>query len=97
MKPLRLSPRAERDLEEIAEYIARDNQARARTFVEELVDHCRRLPENPEAYPRRDELGRGMRIAVHRRYLIVFRERANELRVERILHGARNLGSVFKS
>jgi toxin ParE1/3/4 len=97
VKILRLSPRAARDLEDIAEYIARDNRPRALTFVDELLAHCRRLPENPQAYPRRDELGRGIRMAVHQSYLILFREQAEEIRVERIIHGARQLSRIFKS
>ena len=39
----RFSRRAEADLKEIATYIARDNPARAVTFVQELREHCRGL------------------------------------------------------
>jgi len=52
------------------------------------------LPENPEAYPRRDEISRGM--TVHGRYLMLFRVRPQEVRIERIVHGARDLGNVLK-
>jgi len=97
MKALRLSPRAANDLEDISDYIARDDKIRALTFIEELREHCRRLPENPEAYLRRDELSHGIRVAVHGRYLILFRVRPQEVRIERIVHGARDLGNVFKS
>jgi toxin ParE1/3/4 len=34
------SPRAEADLEEIGDYIARDNPARAISFLDELRAHC---------------------------------------------------------
>jgi toxin ParE1/3/4 len=34
------SPRAEADLEDIGDYIARDNPARAISFLEELRSHC---------------------------------------------------------
>jgi plasmid stabilization system protein ParE len=97
MKLLRLSPRAESDLEGIAEYIARDNRARAFSFVEELLSLCRRLPENPQAYPRRDGIRRGIRLAVHGRYLILFRVLPSEIRVERIVHSARDLSRILKS
>jgi plasmid stabilization system protein ParE len=38
---LLLSPRAAADLEEIADYITRDNPARAASFVAELEAKCR--------------------------------------------------------
>ena len=31
---------AEADLEEIGDYIARDNEARAETFVAEIIERC---------------------------------------------------------
>ena len=46
---LRFSRRAEADLEEITAYIARDNPARAVTYVRELREHCRGLLTFPEA------------------------------------------------
>jgi toxin ParE1/3/4 len=72
------SPRAEADLEQIGDYLARDNPARAISFLEELRAHC-------------DDLATGLRMAVHGRYLILFRANPDEVRIERILHGARRL------
>ncbi len=90
---LLLSPRAAADLEEIAEYIARDNQARAATFVAELEAKCRAVAEKPELYALRADLAPGLRMAVHGRYLVMYRDLPDEdtVRVERVLHGARNL------
>jgi toxin ParE1/3/4 len=90
---LLLSPRAAADLEDIAEYIARDNPARAATFVEELEATCRAVAAAPDIYPARPDLAPGLRMAVHGRYLVLFRELPgqNAVRVERVLHGARNL------
>ena len=90
---LLLSPRAAADLEDIAEYIARDNPERAATFVEELEAKCRAVAAAPDIYPARPDLAPGLRMAVHVRYLVLFRELPgqNAVRVERVLHGARNL------
>ncbi len=90
---LLLSPRAAADLDDIAEYIARDNPERAVTFVEELEAKCRAVAAAPETYPPRPDLASGLRVAVHGRYLVLFREfpGQNAVRVERVLHGARNL------
>ena len=96
MRPSRLSPRTAGDLEEIGDYIARDNPARAVSFVEELREACKRLPESPESHPTRSEFGAGLRVAIYRRYMIFFRVLPNEVRVERILHGARDLPRTLK-
>ncbi len=90
---LLLSPRAAADLEDIAEYIARDNPERAATFVEELEAKCRAVAAAPDIYPARPDLAPGLRMAVHGRYLVLFRELPGQsaVRVERVLHGARNL------
>jgi toxin ParE1/3/4 len=90
---LLLSPRAAADLEDIAEYIARDNPERAATFVDELEAKCRAVAAAPDIYPARPDLAPGLRMAVHGRYLVLFRELPGQtaVRVERVLHGARNL------
>jgi toxin ParE1/3/4 len=90
---LLLSPRAAADLEDIAEYIARDNPERAATFIEELEATCRAVAATPDIYPARPDLAPGLRMAVHGRYLVLFRELPGQsaVRVERVLHGARNL------
>jgi len=94
---LLLSPRAAADLEDIAGYIARDNPQRAMTFVEELEAKCRAVAVNPQIYPARPDLAPGLRMAVHGRYLVFFRNLPGEnaVRVERVLHGARNLPRLF--
>ncbi len=90
---LLLSPRAVADLEEIADYISRDNPVRAASFVTELEAKCREIAEVPMLYPARSDLALGLRMAVHGRYLLLYREQSGEntVRIERVLHGSRNL------
>ena len=90
---LLLSPRAAADLEEIADYIARDNPVRAARLVVELEGKCRGVAPSPELYPARTDLAPGLRMAVHGRYLVLYRDLPGEdtVRIERVLHGARNL------
>jgi len=94
---LLLSPRAAADLEEIGETIARDNAARAASFVAELEAKCRAVAANPGIYPARQDLMPGLRMAVHGRYLVFYRDLPGEdtVRVERVLHGARDLPRLF--
>jgi toxin ParE1/3/4 len=90
---LLISPRAAADLEEIADYIARDSPARAAIFVAELEAKCRAAAATLELYPARHDLAPGLRMAVHRRYLVFYRDlpAENTVRIERVLHGARYL------
>jgi len=83
------SPRASADLEEIGDYIARENPARAISFVEELREHCGAILVAPASYAPREELGAGVRMAIHGRYLILFRANVDVVRRERIRHSAR--------
>lgn len=94
---LLLSPRAAIDLEEIAEYIARDNPVRAASFVAELEAKCRAVAETPELYPTRTDLAPGLRMAVHGRYLVLYRDQLDEnaVRIERVVHGSRNLSRLI--
>lgn len=88
------SPAAERDLEEIGDYIAQDNPVRAVTFIRELRQHCQRILEAPRAAPVWPELGDNVRMTVHGRYLILYTLTEAAIRKERVLHGARNRPSI---
>jgi toxin ParE1/3/4 len=90
---LRFSRQAERDIEEIGDFIARDNPRRAVTFIAELRDRCRRIVEFPRAAPLRPALGKGVRCVVFGRYLIFYVAHARLLEVRRVLHGARNVSA----
>ncbi|MDE2516980.1 MAG: type II toxin-antitoxin system RelE/ParE family toxin [Rhodospirillales bacterium] len=94
---LLLSPSAAADLEEIAEYIARDNPVRAASFIAELEATCRAIAHTPEIHVARPDLAPGLRMAVHGRYLVFYRHLPAEtaVRVERVLHSARNLPQLF--
>ncbi len=88
------SPLAEFDLEEIGDYIARDNPSRALSFVREIRELCEDIKDMPEAYPLRPDLGDNIRMIPFKAYLI-FYSAGEEIRIERVLHGARNYSSLF--
>lgn len=87
----RFSRQAETDITEIGDYIARDNPARAVSFVRELRARCRQLTDFPEAAPVRPALGEGVRMSVFGPYLIFYVVRSDVLEIRRIVHGARDL------
>ena len=95
MPAYRLRPKALEDLEAIADTIAADNPARAVAFIDEIRALCARIAEQPRAYPRREDLAKGLRQAVHGRYLVLFTAGRNGVVVERVLHGARRLEDLL--
>lgn len=89
------SPRAMLDLEEIGDYIARDNPKRALSFLAEIEEHCQRIAELPSGFPKRDDIRPGLQMGVHGNYLILFTTDETAVRIERIVHGARRLRELI--
>ncbi|WJY16922.1 type II toxin-antitoxin system RelE/ParE family toxin [Pectobacteriaceae bacterium CE90] len=92
---LGISPLAEQDMEAIGDYIAQDNPVRAVSFMEELYQQCLLIAETPVIYRERPELGQCVRSCSYGRYLIVFSVLDTEVRVERLLHGSRDITTLF--
>jgi toxin ParE1/3/4 len=89
------SPLAELDLEEIGDYIARDNPGRAVSFIREIRERCVKIAAAPTGAPLRSDLGEGIRMVVFGNYLIFYTADPESVRVERILHGARHIRDLF--
>ncbi|HFD2064176.1 TPA: type II toxin-antitoxin system RelE/ParE family toxin [Serratia marcescens] len=92
---LGISPLAELDLEALGDWIAQDNPVRALSFTEELYQQCLLIAESPALYRERPELGNGIRGSAYGRYLLLFRVLDTEVRIERIVHGARDINRVL--
>ena len=92
-----ISPLAERDLEEIGDYIARDNPLRAVSFINEIAEQCAKIAEGPEHYRAWKELDENIRVCPFSSWLIVFSFHAQRVRIERILHGARDIRRLLTS
>jgi len=92
---LRLSPFVPGDLEEIAEYIARDSPRHAARTLRMLRTRIREIAKHPEMYRLRPELGEDARVAPVGNYLILFRIRQNTVRIERVLQGNRDISGIF--
>ena len=93
---IRISRRAEMDLAEITDFIALDNLGRAHQFEEELLQHAQKIGLTPLAYVERPDLAPGLRSCAHGAYVIFFTVHADGVRIERILHGARDLGPMLR-
>jgi len=93
--PCVFSPHAAIDLEDIGDYIARENPERAVTFILEMKERCDKIAATPRAFPLRPELGEGFRMMVFKSYLVFYRIDGDTVRIERVLHGARNIQALF--
>lgn len=94
---LEFSSAANADLVEIASFIARDNVPRAVTFVDELEATCTRLVDYPHSGVARSDIRAGLRSKPHGSYVIFYSVLETVIRIERILHGARDSGSTLSA
>lgn len=97
MAPVTFSPKSRQDLLDIGDHIAKDSRANARHFVGKLIKQCERIGNAPMGYVGREDLAPGLRMAALHRYVIFFRVIDGTVRIERVLHGARNLPAVVGS
>ena len=77
-------------VDEIAEFIAKDNPSRATSFVLELKDAVTRL----QVHPGMGRAGRvpGTReLVLHKNYIAIYRVRGDDVEILRLLHAARKL------
>jgi len=88
---LRLSPCVPGDLEEIAEYIAQDSPRHATRMLHLLRARMKEIARNPKIFRLRPEIGAEARLATVGNYVILFRIRQNAVRIERVVHGSRDL------
>jgi plasmid stabilization system protein ParE len=90
------SAQAKAGLRSIALYIARDNKARALSFVGELRQKATDISRNPLAYPLVSRFeDRRIRRRVFRDYLIFYRADADAVYIVHILHGAQDYEALL--
>lgn len=86
----RLSKLAEKDLLEVAVYIARDNKTAARNWTANIKAKCKLLGEMPDLGVKRYDLRDGLKTYPVGRYLIVYKDVETGVEIIRVLHGARD-------
>jgi plasmid stabilization system protein ParE len=90
------SAAAKAGLREIAFYIARDNSARAISFVRELRTKARDIAKMPRAFPLIPRYEHhGIRQRPYGNYLIFYRIEDDCISIIHILHAARDYGSLL--
>lgn len=90
------SNEAEGDLEQIGDFIARDNPLRAYSFIRELRISCDTLAQMTESFPVMPRYEQqGYRRRVHGNYLIFYRVDDDRVSIIRILHGAMDYAALL--
>jgi toxin ParE1/3/4 len=96
MGTVRLSHLADIDLDEIRDYIARDNPTAANSKLDKLFDALELLANNSELGERRHDLGENLRAFVVRPYIVFYHPAADGIHVARVIHGARDFPKLFQ-
>lgn len=93
---VRISRRASADLEEIADWIARDNPAHADSFVNELLERGLSLVRHPRRFPRVGTIGGEpvYKLGWHD-YVLLYRISSDSVEIARILHGKRDWAGML--
>lgn len=92
-----LSSRARRDILVIWNYIADDNEQAADRFIDFLIQHFKLLERNPHIGRRRDDLRAGYRSFPVGQYLVFYRVVDSVIQVMHVVHGKRDIESLFGS
>jgi toxin ParE1/3/4 len=93
---IRISPRASEDLTEIWSYIADDSVPNADAFIDKLYETIELLARLPGSGRHREELAPGIQSFPFGRYVIFYRGVASAIEIVRVLHGARDIESIFE-
>jgi toxin ParE1/3/4 len=97
MSRFRLSPLADRDLNEVADYLADRNPSAAVHELERLFQKFAALANQPMMGELRRDLPGNLRCFTTGNYVILYEPSPDGIRVARVVHAARDLGSVLRS
>ena len=95
MKQVRIASAAEKDLEEIWLYIAVDNVDAADKFIDRVLDQLGFLAGTPRMGRSRNDIVPNLRSWPVGNYVVFYRDTAVALEIVRVLHGARDVDSLF--
>ncbi len=91
-RTVRVLRRAQRDLQQIYDYVTREAPKRADSFIDGLVSAISSLEDLSEqgSVPRDEALRqRSYRYIIHRQYLVFYKVLNKQVRVYRVLHARR--------
>jgi len=95
MSRIRITPLAEQDLVEIWYFIAQDNPLAADRLLDLLGQKYTLLADNPNMGPARPDIAKELRYHPVGNYLLLYRVISGDIELVRVVHGARDLQSLF--
>ncbi|MBW4678118.1 MAG: type II toxin-antitoxin system RelE/ParE family toxin [Desmonostoc geniculatum HA4340-LM1] len=96
MKQLRVTPEAKGDLADIWWYIAQDSERAADTIIDKLTQKFDELVVTPGIGRARADLAPQLRSIPVGKYLIFYRSIREGVEIVRVIHGARDIESLFE-
>lgn len=91
------SKQARLDLLSIWAYIAEDSPTAADKLLDTINDKCNLLGENTKLGQARPDIAPEMRYFPVKNYLILYKEQPLGVEIVRVLHGSRDLDTIFQS
>ena len=88
---LEVTLQALQDLKDTARHIAKDKRGAASAWTERIWVEFLVIQRSPLIFPAIPELHFGLRKARHGDYLILYRTQGDVVRIERVIHGMRDL------
>jgi toxin ParE1/3/4 len=97
LKELRISNEAERDLDQIWQYLWRESGSSdvANGFIDKLTARIGALEHSPKAGRQRDSMEAGLRAFPIGNYIVYYREDDQFVTVSRVIHGNREQNAAF--
>ena len=95
MARVRVSARAERDLEDGWLYIARDSPAAADRFLDKITRTCAKIADTPGMGRERSELAENLHSFPVGTFVIFYRQESEGIAVARVLSGYRDIDAIF--
>jgi plasmid stabilization system protein ParE len=97
LKELRISNEAERDLDDIWQFLFDESKSSsvANRFIDQLTTRLTILEHSPKAGRRSDAMGSKLRALPIGNYLVYYREDERFVTVARVIHGKREQSAAF--
>lgn len=97
MNQAHVAPAAENDLQEIWDYIAQRNLKAADRLIRKIADKLQLLADYPPLGTACEELQADLRFFTVGNYVIYYKPIQGGIEVVRVVHGARDIASLFPS
>jgi toxin ParE1/3/4 len=97
MPLVKIAATAQEDLKKIWAYVGRDNSEAAEKLIKEITFRFGTLRDHPHMGRAQDDLLVSLRSFAVKNHVIFYRPFEEGIEILRVLHGARDIGSILES